>query len=136
MEEQKESQIKIERLEEQVAALKLRAIDESKYMDWEWEDVLLWILSMDNGRYKKYESVLRQSLSEEEVRGEYLSKVDSADIKGWGIKSFLDKKDLFARITDLVEQNADVAVAKAAYPTPMPGSNDTEVEGGHTALLQ
>ena len=130
MEEQKESQMKIHGLEEQVAALKLKAIDESKFMEWEWEEVLLWILSIEKGRYKKYESVLRQSLSEEEVKGEYLGNVDSADIKGWGIKSFLDKKDLCNHISDLVERNSNETVAKAASPMQ---SNEMD-EGGVTAL--
>merc|ERR1719229_1955796 len=76
-------------------------------MQWDWEDVLMWILSLENGRYTKYEEVLRHSLMEEGVKGEYLSKVDAADVKGWGIKSFLDKKDLCRHIENLVEQNGN-----------------------------
>merc|ERR1712083_838958 len=82
------------------------------------EDILLWILSLEDGRYKKYESVLQQSLSEEEVKGEYLSKVDAADVKGWGIKAFMDKKDLSKHIEDLVGQNMDQSVAKPAHVRP------------------
>lgn len=130
VEEQKESQIKIQQLEEQVAKLKLKAIDPSSYMKWDWEDVLMWILSLENGRYAKYEKVLRQSLSEEGVRGEYLRKVDASDVKGWGIKSFLDKKDLCKYIENLLETNAKQSNPCAA---PVAFQND-QPEGGATAM--
>lgn len=137
VEEQKDSQIKIQGLEEQVAALKLKAMDPSSYMEWEWEEILFWILSLENGRYKKYEAVLQQALSEEEVKGEYLGKVDASDVKGWGIKAFMDKKDLSKHIEDLVAQNKNQHVAKpafSAFAPGAPGAAEQTEEGGVTAL--
>jgi len=135
VEEQKENQIKIQQLEKEVAELKMNNIDTSKYMEWDWEEVLIWILSLENGRYKKYEAVLRKSLAEEGMKGQYLSNVDVADVKGWGIMNFLDKKSLAKHIEDLVEQNSGASVAQAAAAFSPGAPNETD-EGGATALLQ
>ena len=118
---------KIAELEQEIAAMKMGAIDPTAYLEWDWESILHWILSLDNGRYKKYKSVLWKTLSEENVKGECLNTVDAVDIRGWGIISFLDKKDLVKHIEDLVDQRKDPGVPNVA--------DNVSKEGGITAFI-
>jgi len=139
-EERKETEMEMEALKEQVAALKLKAIDPSLFMEWEWEDIVHWILSLEEGRYKMYEGVLRKSLSEAEMKGEWLPEVDdfNSEVNLWGVKPFKDRRNLAKHFQDLVKRYCKQPVAKeaeaaaAAYPSPG-GMNETE-EGGATAL--
>ena len=48
------------------------------------------------------------------MRGAHFPDVEEGDIKGWGIKPFDDKKALMHHIRNLVEQNGNNSVAKAA----------------------
>merc|ERR1712083_530267 len=134
LEEQKESQIHIKELEEHVAELRLKVNDPSSYLKWNWENVLMWILSLENGRFKSYESVLQHSLSEEDFGGKYLGDVDTADIKGWGIKSFADKKDLVKHIENLVQQNKE-NVAEPAHSLLDEGGSAQSFERRASAFI-
>ena len=102
--EQKESQIRIKELEQEVKELKLRLLDPSRFEEWDSECVLRWIMNLENGRFKTYEKVLRHSFEEEKVRGSHLGDVDATDVKGWGVKPFDDKKALTRYIQQLVQQ--------------------------------
>ena len=103
-EEQKESEMRISELENEVKELKLMALDPSQFMEWDGESVLHWIMSLEDGRFKPYENVIRQSLIEEQVRGSHLSDVNEVDVKGWGVKPFDDKKALARHIQNLVKR--------------------------------
>ena len=116
--EQKEAQIRYSELEQEVKMLRLKTLDVSEFMQWEWETVLFWIVSLENGRFKPYENALRDNLSEEKVRGSDLSEVNEVDVKGWGVKQFGDKKALIRHIRNLVQHQGVHGVAKAAKPAP------------------
>eukprot|EP01084_Bolivina_argentea_P059117 107901_1 len=85
--------------------LKLKCIDETKYETWSSDEIVSWIISLENNRYSKYEQILRISIAEEELTGEHLIDVNENDIKGWGIKNFGDKKNLCRKIKELVNKN-------------------------------
>ena len=51
---------------------------------------MIRMYSVENGRFSKYENVLKKSLKEEGVCGDDLDAVDGEDIKGWGIVPFKD----------------------------------------------
>ena len=72
------------------------------YLDWNHEDIINWIMSIENDRFRKYEYVLKQSFSEEELKGPHLVDVDKTDIHRWGIKPFGDKQKLWKSIRELV----------------------------------
>ena len=80
-------------MKEENKTLKLKYIDTSQYETWDHEQVLLWIISLDVGRYVKYKEVLQRNLKEEDVKGSHLKKVNVFHLKGWGIHNF-DDKDL------------------------------------------
>lgn len=125
-EEQKESQMRIAEPENEVKALKLKALDPSEFVEWDTETVLTWILSLEDGRFKPYANVLRHNLMEEKVRGSHFKDTEEGDVKGWGVKPFDDKKALIRHIRNVVDQYGNSVVAVAAT---------TMKEGGATALL-
>ena len=92
----------------------MKAIDCSLFVEWDWQRILHWILSLENGRFKKYEAELRRSLLEEHVKGEYLRDVDIKDMNNWGIGSFGDKVVLMKHIATLVSGNVQKAVTSKA----------------------
>ena len=90
--------------------MKLKSIDVNNWRDWNHQQIVIWIMALDNGRFKKYEKILLSALEEEEMSGSNLARVDVTDVKSWGIKNFEDKKDLVKHIQDLVrEQVNDIA---------------------------
>ena len=123
-EEEKEREMELQELRKEVKRLKLQHLDTTKYAEWGPEEIVSWILSLDGGRYMKYEEALRRNLKEEEVDGSMLDKVNSADLKGWGIVKFADKKHLEEQIGNLVA-NPNRPAANAA---PMMAN-----EGAHAA---
>ena len=112
-------EMRIGNLEKENRELKLQLIDPSKYMQWKWQDIMQWILSLENGRFVKYCQSLEQSLKEEEVTGADLNNVDILVVKGWGVVNFKDKQALFGYIQGLSKQGQN-GYASAANE----GSND------------
>ena len=104
MEEQKEAEIKIDKLEKENHDLRIKAMDVAKYKTWSWQQILQWILSVDNSRFSKYEKQLKQSLHDEKPNGEDLGYVNEGDIKRWGVSNFRDIKILSQKIKELVNE--------------------------------
>ena len=107
MEEQKETEIENQTLRAQIKDLELKTMDIKQFKSWNFEQILSWIISIEEGRFKKYEMELKKVLSEEEPTGEELGSADAADIKRWGIKKFGDIKILMQCIKQLVNNNND-----------------------------
>eukprot|EP01083_Nonionella_stella_P119497 357243_1 len=105
LDDQKEYETTIHALRSDISKLKLNSMDTSNYMNWKHEDILMWIMSLDNNRLNKYHDHLSQSLKEEGIEGIHLNEVNEMDIKGWGVKNFADKKFLLKKIKELVNQN-------------------------------
>ena len=62
-------------------------ISNDDYLSWNDEDVLQWIMSLNNGLFLEYKSVLKQKLKDENVTGSSLRNIYKVDIKFWGIKN-------------------------------------------------
>ena len=127
-EEQKEAQRTIAELTEKVKDLELKTMDVSKFMDWGWEQIHFWFMSVEEGRFKKYEAVLQEALSKADLEGEDLLSVNPVMIKVWGIKDRKDRMALNGHIQGLVQQNGPDA---AAQVDPKANVN----EGAPTAFL-
>ena len=89
-------------LKEQITNLKIKSIDPTKYKTWDTNDVLSWILSLDNKLFLQYQDKLKKCLFEEQIQGNDLQDVNEIDVKGWGITKFAHKKKLVLRIKELV----------------------------------
>ena len=105
-EEEKQREFTVRELKEEVKRLKLQCLDESKYMEWNHEEIAAWIMGLDKGRFVKYEKMVKRTLREEEVDGSTLGVVDGADLKRWGITKFADFKHLMQQIEKLVAKNS------------------------------
>eukprot|EP01083_Nonionella_stella_P174272 603653_1 len=125
MEEQKEKELEINQLKEENKSLKLKCIDVSAYASWQWEEILQWIMMIEDGRFRKYEKDLAKTLAEEKPKGEEMQYIDGSDVKRWGVTTFGDIKVLCAQIKALVSQRKDddmnVAIA----------NKEGNVSGGH-----
>eukprot|EP01083_Nonionella_stella_P075318 204694_1 len=78
------------------------AMADMAYEQWNTDDVLMWIMRLDNNRFRKYEEKLKENLQSECVMGRDLRDVDSGDVKGWGVMDFADRKYLLQQIQELV----------------------------------
>ena len=105
MEEQKEFQLENNDLKKQLQEMTLKVTDVNNYQSWDSQQIVFWIISLDDGRFMKYEQLLLSSLKEEEINGSQLSQVNEADVKGWGINNFADKKKLVQHVKLLVNKN-------------------------------
>merc|ERR1712232_139488 len=64
------------------------------FESWKSEDVIRWMMSLENAKYKKYEDELSKNVRMENVDGACLSSLDKGDLHRLGITDFKDKKDL------------------------------------------
>ena len=101
--ENKEMEIELNALKQQIQILKAQNIDPSKHETWDYENIIYWIMSLEDGRFSKYKEVLKKAFVEEELKGSDLGQVDINDVKNWGIKPFGDKKALFNHIQSLTK---------------------------------
>ena len=85
-EEEKEKEMRIQQLQSENKQLKLQTLDESKYSQWNWEQISMWIINLDIARMKKYEEVIKRNLKNDEADGSLLSEVDGGDLRVWGIE--------------------------------------------------
>ena len=84
MEEQKKMQLEIQQLKTENKELRVNNIDLLK-KEWDWKQILLWIMSLEHGRYSKYEVELRENLKKEKIFAEDLVEVNESDISRDGI---------------------------------------------------
>lgn len=122
--EQKELQSEVADLRQQLQEFKLQSIDINDYLNWNAEEIVIWIMSVENGRFKKYEQTLLSSLKDKGIKGSYLSNINQIDINEWGIKNLLEKKKLMKCIQELVNEDKNDNVALVA---DMEGA----ISGGH-----
>eukprot|EP01084_Bolivina_argentea_P094226 169387_1 len=73
-----------------------------KYDMWDSKDVYDWIVSVYNGRFKKYEMMLYTNIKKENIIGNCLPKLDIRDIDRIGITEFKDKIALMVKINELI----------------------------------
>ena len=64
------------KLRDENRELKLKHIDESKYKEWDYKQIIFWILSLDNGLFKQYENTLSTKLKEADLEGSDLNEVN------------------------------------------------------------
>ena len=112
MEDNKEMEIENNSLKIQNKELKLKVINNGNYNEWNIDDIISWILSLDDGRFIKYENILNINLREQGIDGSHLSEINELDVQGFGITNFSDKKYLTQRIKDLVEKNNQIEIDK------------------------
>jgi len=77
-------------------------VESKEFSAWSAVDVVQWIASVDAGKYGKYREMLSRSMQTENIDGACLESLDKGDLHRLGVTDFKDKKDLLARIKQLV----------------------------------
>ena len=58
------------------------------YLNWDHNDILRWILGLDDGLFVVYEDQLRYALNGNKIKGVQLGKIEYDDIDAWGVTDF------------------------------------------------
>ena len=72
------------------------------HLNWNHEDILRWIISLNNGLFVQYQHSLRQNLKDENMNGSKLKNVYKVDIKFWGITNMDHAQILHQEIQTLI----------------------------------
>ena len=81
-----------------------KKLNVNNFYNWKSDDILEWILSLDNGLFVEYKEILNKSLNEENLNGQNLDKVDKEDIKIWGVKDFEHRRKLYQHFQSLTSK--------------------------------
>eukprot|EP01084_Bolivina_argentea_P167079 290050_1 len=60
--------------------------------EWNIEDVICWIMNLDNGKYEKYKHAIIPNIINKQINGFLLLKMDLKDIANIGIHGFVDQQ--------------------------------------------
>ena len=108
-EEQKDNQLLIMDLQNQIKELQINTIDINKYTTWDWKKVLIFILSIESEEgekvFMKYEDKLGKELEAQQIRGKDLKDLEKVDLKDLGIQIFSDRNLLYKKIQSLTKNN-------------------------------
>ena len=98
-------QLTINNLKKENRKLKRKAIDPTKFEDWNEDDVMNWIFSLENGLFEEsYGDILSKEIKNAELSGSDLIELNTNDIKGFGINVFKHRKILEKNIKKLIQK--------------------------------
>ena len=105
---------------------KLCKPDPAEYANWNIEQIMVWIQSLENGRYHKYLDALKNGLEKDGISGDVLPELTRQDlaISPYNITNFKDRKQ--------------IAIHFQSLSTESPGKDQgdiSEKEGTATADL-
>ena len=123
--DQKQYQETIQTLRERLSRLE----ENKPFQEWNEEDILKWIFSLNNGFFLKYEQRLKDEIMDAEMKGDDLLKLDRKALKNlFGIKKFAEQTTLIENIHALSATHADHNVPAPAY-SPREGDHPGHVQG-------
>merc|ERR1712113_1352096 len=126
-EECKENKLALNEMRSELEAMKRKQnMDVRKWREWDSDEVVDWICSIEDGKYMKYEEGLRSAFREEEVNGSHLTAIGKSELRDWGIKSFSDRLGMEKQIQQLVAQQSESQSVVAAPAAPVSAFMDTE----------
>mmetsp|Transcript_137 Transcript_137/g.209 ORF Transcript_137/g.209 Transcript_137/m.209 type:complete len:97 (+) Transcript_137:125-415(+) len=79
-----------------------------EYESWNVDEIMLWIMSLENGRFNRIAGVLRKGFMEIEMTGYYLPDITRDELfkSPFDIKHFGDRRDLELHFQSLRQQNS------------------------------
>lgn len=92
-------------LKKQNKSMSKLVFDERDFMNWTVDEVISWIMDIDNGKYLPYFEMLNIRLTDEQVDGAKLVELDYVDLKELGIIDTDDRKSLWRSINLLIANN-------------------------------
>ena len=78
-----------------------------RFMEWTSDEIVDWICSLEDGKYKKYEYKLRNAFKEECVSGEALPHIEKNEWKIWGVANYWERMNLQKHLQSLVNQKGN-----------------------------
>ena len=97
-------QLTIQSLKEENNELKNKLVDSSEFEQWDYNQVINWIFSIENGLFKQnYGDVLKQEIILSELCGKDLISLNINDMKAFKINKFSDRKLLQNHIQNLTK---------------------------------
>eukprot|EP01083_Nonionella_stella_P117735 351171_1 len=96
-----------ELLEKYDTLKRIHQLDNTKYLNWDYDCIADWIIGLNVDEYKVYENQLRDSLKNEAVDGSCLYGLDKNDLHRLGITHFKHKLDIMKQIKHLIQSNQD-----------------------------
>merc|ERR1712048_963547 len=110
----------IEKRRKRLSMMKRNRLDFLNWDKWNCDEVLLWIMSLRNGRYLQYKAELFEKIPLENVRGNELHLVTEADLTYFGICDASDRLELLAHIKRLINNEFENQYkAKSFSPPPV-----------------
>eukprot|EP01083_Nonionella_stella_P092328 258437_1 len=73
----------------------------SDYTEWNSDDIVRWIISINPNKYCKYEGTLKTKMSEMNVNGNDLVMLNKSDLQGFGIGDLEDVVEIIKQIEQL-----------------------------------
>eukprot|EP01084_Bolivina_argentea_P288352 494889_1 len=84
---------------------KNRKLDERNYKKWMSEDVIDWIMCLEDNKFGKYNERIVKIVNEQNIDGSCFDDIEKSDLTEWGVKDFKDRTSLFKHIKNLIMQN-------------------------------
>eukprot|EP01083_Nonionella_stella_P148998 472550_1 len=74
----------------------LMAPDVSNYKQWNMDEMMTWIASLQEGHFRKYTAILRQGFLNDQIDGELLPDITKNDLRDapFNMENFRDRMDL------------------------------------------
>jgi hypothetical protein len=74
----------------------------NNYKLWKYDDIVKWVISLDNGIYASYGKQLFEMLKQNQMTGEDLKDLNRTDLASFGIKVFKHRVAILKHIDNLV----------------------------------
>lgn len=84
---------------------------------WTYRDIVAWICQIENGRFQRYQDILKRKLAELDVRGKKIQSLNGLVLQSFGILSGADCQSIEAAITLLTSQEDKTKVEIARKAT-------------------
>merc|ERR1711902_391765 len=84
---------------------RMKNINTTKYREWSSDEVVDWLISLEDGKFLKYEDMFRVIFNQQGVDGSTIGYIDKSELKGWGIDSFSDRARIHENIQNLINKN-------------------------------
>ena len=69
------------------------------------DDLVLWICTLDNGKFRKYKDRLMVAFKQQGVDGKAIKFLDKQELRGFGIDSLMDRGLIHQNIQSLLNNN-------------------------------
>ena len=89
-----------------------------EWREWNVDEILQWILTMDNRKYGKYAQTLVDRLSVEKIKGNELHLITEQDLVYFGISNVIDRKEILQQI-QLLKSGAHGHIVEEMSPPPI-----------------